>query len=71
MAGAYRQVPLTAGQVKTSATVVYNGDSDRVALFEIYGQPFGAAHAVPNFVKVVEWVCRLMVRVFNVLVNPL
>jgi hypothetical protein len=69
MAGAYRQVPLTDSQVRISITAVYNPESESVELFEIYGQPFGAAHAVPNFYRVAEWACRLMIRAFTAMID--
>ena len=69
MAGAYRQVPLTDSQVRISVTAVYNPNTKQPALFEIYGQPFGAAHAVPNFYRVAEWACRLMVRAYHLMVD--
>ena len=69
MAGAYRQVPLTDSQVRISVTAVYNPEYCRVDLFEIFGQPFGAAHAVPNFYRVAEWACRLMVRAYDVMID--
>ena len=69
MAGAHRQVPLTDSQVRISVTAVYNPESDRAELFEIYGQPFGAAHAVLNFHRVAEWACRLMFRAYNAMID--
>eukprot|EP00435_Cladocopium_sp_Y103_P047784 s134_g14.t1 len=69
MAGAYRQVPLTDSQVSISVTAVYNPELEQTQLFEIYGQPFGAAHAVPNFYRVAEWACRLMVRAYRVMID--
>ena len=69
MAGAYRQVPLSDSQVRISVTAVYNPQTKQPSLFEIYGQPFGAAHAVPNFYRLAEWVCRLLIRAFHLLVD--
>eukprot|EP00435_Cladocopium_sp_Y103_P068688 s178_g32.t1 len=69
MAGAYRQVPLTDSQVGISVTAVYNPKTKQPDLFEIYGQPFGAARAVPNFYRVAEWACRLVVRAYGMLVD--
>eukprot|EP00435_Cladocopium_sp_Y103_P037180 s3539_g9.t2 len=69
MAGAYRQVPLTDSQISISVTAVYNPELEQTQLFEIYGQPFGAAHAVPNFYRVAEWACRLMVRAYHVMID--
>ena len=36
-----------------------------VDLHEIYGQPFGAGHAVPNFCRVSEWIARCLTRLFG------
>eukprot|EP00435_Cladocopium_sp_Y103_P009343 s2629_g2.t1 len=69
MQGAYRQVPLTDSQVRISVTAVYNPILKQAQLFEIFGQPFGAAHAVPNFYRVAEWAGRLMVRAFSVMID--
>ena len=69
MKGAYRQVPLSDSQVSISITAVYNPDTDTAELFEIFGQPFGAGHAVPNFYRVAEWICRLIIRMFHVLLD--
>lgn len=56
MQGACRQVP---GQISKSVgisiTGVFNPESKQVELSEIFGQPFGAGHAVPNFKRVAEW----------------
>ena len=65
MKGAYRQVPLHPSDVRYAITAVYNPQQDRVSLFEMYGQPFGAGHAVPNFCRVSEWICRFMQRYFH------
>eukprot|EP00435_Cladocopium_sp_Y103_P071893 s30_g38.t1 len=69
MAGAYRQVPLCDTHVGISITAVYDPDSGEPALFELYGQPFGAAHAVPNFYRLAEWASRLLTRGFHLLID--
>ena len=69
MAGAYRQVPLCDSQVGISITAVYNPFTRQPMLFEIFGQPFGAAHAVPNFYRLAEFAGRLLTRAFNVLLD--
>ena len=66
---AYRQIPLPDKQVGLSITAVMNPTTDRVELFEIYGQPFGAGHAVPNFYRVAEWLSRLMTRAFALVLD--
>ena len=69
MEGAYRQVPLCDSQVSLSITAVFNPSTQQPALFEIFGQPFGAAHAVPNFYRLAEFASRLLTRAFNVLLD--
>ena len=69
MQGAYRQVPLSDAQVSISITGVFNPYSKEVCLFELFGQPFGAGHAVPNFYRVAEWLSRVMTRGFNIVID--
>ena len=69
MQGAYRQVPLHCMDVKYAIAAVYDPDSKQVKLFEMYGQPFGAGHAVPNFCRVSEWVSRMLQRFFHMHVD--
>ena len=64
MKGAYRQIPLAPADVRYAITAVYNPESHEVVLFEMYGQPFGAGHAVPNFCRVSEWLSRVLQRYF-------
>ena len=66
---AYRQVPLPDAQIGLSITAVMNPKTGQVELFEIYGQPFGAGHAVPNFYRVAEWLCRLLVLGYNLAID--
>ena len=65
MQGAYRQVPLHPSDVKYAIAGVYDPSGRKVALFEMYGQPFGAGHAVPNFCRVSEWISRMLQRFFH------
>lgn len=65
MKGAYRQVPLHPSDVRYAITAVYNPDDDAAHLFEMYGQPFGAGHSVPNFCRVSEWIARCCQRLFD------
>lgn len=44
-----------------SITVVYNMSEDRVQIHILYGQPFGAGHAAPNFDRVAALVNDLAV----------
>eukprot|EP00435_Cladocopium_sp_Y103_P053256 s448_g17.t1 len=69
MQSAYRQVPLLDSQVGISITGVYDPSTDQVRLFQIFGQPFGAGHSVPNFYRLAEWACRLLVRGFGLMVD--
>ena len=64
MKGAYRQVPLAPCDVRYSITAVWNPATQKVHFFEMFGQPFGAGHAVPNFCRVAEWLCRFLQRFF-------
>ena len=69
MKSAYRQVPLLDSQTLTSITGVYNPTSKEVDLFVMHGQPFGAAHSVPNFYRVSEWANRCLIRVFGIMLD--
>ena len=69
MKQAYRQVPLPDSQLSLSITGVYCPVDDQVKFFELYGQPFGAAHAVPNFYRVAEWLNRVLIRSFRILMD--
>lgn len=50
MKSAYRQLPLPDAQAAVSITSVYCPSEGKPHLFEMYGQPFRAQHAVPNFI---------------------
>ena len=65
MKSAYRQIAIRPDHVRFSITAVYNPDIREVELYEIYGQPFGAGHAVPNFCRMAEWLCRCIRRLFK------
>ena len=65
MKSAYRQIAIRPDHVRFSITAVYDPDAKCVNLHEIYGQPFGAGHAVPNFCRVAEWLCRCIRRLFK------
>eukprot|EP00435_Cladocopium_sp_Y103_P026517 s2411_g6.t1 len=69
MRGAYRQIPLMDSQTAISITAIYNPHIGKVQLYEMYGQPFGAGHSVPNFYRVAEWACRLVVRGFKLMLD--
>lgn len=55
MKSAYRQVPLCDNDLKNSITAVYHPGFPEPTLHEMFGQPFGAGHAVPNFYRFAEW----------------
>ena len=65
MKGAYRQVALCSSQLMVCITAVYNPKTGKVDLHELYGQPFGAGHSVPNFYRLAEWGCRVARRLLN------
>ena len=69
MKGAYRQVPLCPKHVRYSITAVYSTDHHEVRFHEMFGQPFGAGHAVPNFCRVAEWISRCLQRMFTMVVD--
>ena len=69
MQGAYRQLPLPDKQLGISITAVYNPEKKEASLFEIYGQPFGAGHSVPNFYRCAEWLGRLLTRGLRLLID--
>ena len=69
MKAAYRQIPLADADVKNSITCVYNPSSRDVDFHAMYGQPFGAGHAVPNFYRVAEWFSRFLCRYFHLAVD--
>ena len=60
MQGAYRQIPLLPSHVSLAITAVWHPERNQVLFHEMYGNPFGAAHAVPNFCRFAEWVCRFL-----------
>ena len=65
MKSAYCQSPLAPEDVRYALTAVYSPQDSSVYLREMYGQPFGAGHAVPNFCRVAEWLSRCAQRLFH------
>ena len=65
MKAAYRQVALSNDNVPFALTCLYDPDTRDVGIHEMYGQPFGAGHAVPNFYRVAEWFARFVNRWFR------
>ena len=69
MRAAYRQVPVPDSQLALTVTAVFNPVEGRANLFNLYGQPFGAAHAVPNFYRLAEWASRVLTKAFSLLLD--
>ena len=69
MKAAYRQCPLMSSQVMLAITAVWNPYLCAVRFHEMWGQPFGAGHAVPNFYRMAEWACRVARRLLNSVSN--
>ena len=53
---------LLASQIFIAPTLVYNPHLGQVVVYEMWGQPFGAGHAVPNFCRLAEteWLSRAL-----------
>ena len=66
MKAAYRQVALSDDSTPFALTCLYDPVADDVGIHEMYGQPFGAGHAVPNFYRVAEWFCRFAAEWFHI-----
>ena len=69
MKGAYRQVPLADSHTQLSVTGVYCPSDKKAKFFLMHGQPFGAGHSVPNFYRVAEFLNRIVMRFFSVLID--
>ena len=69
MQAAYRQIPVNDSQLRLTVTAVFDPYESKAKLFQLYGQPFGAAHAVPNFYRVAEFLSRLLIRGFNLFLD--
>ena len=68
MRSAYRQLPIPDKQTSISITAVHKPGCEP-QLFEIFGQPFGAAHSVPNFYRVAEWIARLVAKALRLVID--
>ena len=66
MKSAYRQVPVSDSNLAFCITMVVDPDKRTTQFHQLYGQPFGASHAVPNFYRVAEWLCRAARRYFHI-----
>ena len=66
MRAAYRQVALCDSDLKNALTAVYQPGSPEPTVHEMFGQPFGAGHAVPNFYRLAEWLHRFICRFFSI-----
>ena len=69
MRGAYRQCPNLDSQLLLILTALLNPDTGEVELFELFGQPFGAVHAVLNFNRLAEWLCRVIRRLYHLVLE--
>ena len=66
MQAAYRQVPLDPEDVPRALTAIFNPHEGKAMVHEVYAQPFGAGHAVPNFYRLAEWFARFLMRYFKI-----
>ena len=66
MQAAYRQVALDPEDVPRALTAIFNPLEQRASIHEVYAQPFGAGHAVPNFYRLAEWFARFLMRFFKI-----
>ena len=66
MQAAYRQVPLDPEDVPRALTAIFNPHEGKALVHEVYAQPFGAGHAVPNFYRLAEWFARFLMRYFKI-----
>ena len=62
MKAAYRQVALADTDIPFAVTAIYDPNDKEVKFHEMFAQPFGAGHAVPNFYRLAEWFCRIACR---------
>eukprot|EP00971_Amphidinium_carterae_P270843 5374493-Amphidinium_carterae.1 len=54
MQSAYRQIPVSDSNLSCCVVMVADPDTNMIRYLVLYGQPFGAAHAVSNFYRVAE-----------------
>ena len=69
MHSAYRPVPLPDSQTAILITAVYEPSTKEAQLFTLYGQPFGAGHAVPNFDRLAEWAAQVCVKGYHLMLD--
>jgi len=69
MKGAYRQIPLADSNSSLSVTGVYCTRDKSAHFFLMHGQPFGAGHSVPNFYRVAEFINRVIIRHYKILMD--
>ena len=67
--GAYRQVALPDTQLGVAITAVFSPADNEVKLHELFGQPFGAGHAVPNFYRLAAWLNRASRRLLFIIIE--
>ena len=65
MKAAYRQIALSDDSAPFALTCLYDPLAGDVGIHAMYGQPFGAGHAVPNFYRVAEWFSRFLINWFH------
>ena len=65
MKAAYRQIALSDDSAPFALTCLYDPSVGDVGIHAMYGQPFGAGHAVPNFYRVAEWFSRFLIHWFH------
>jgi len=66
---AYRQVPLPDSQIGLTIILVWNPNTEEVEFHELFGQPFGAGHAVPNFYRLAAWLKTAARRLLHINVD--
>ena len=69
MKAAYWQCALMAAQPMIAITAVYDPTTDKVDYHEMWGQPFGAGQAVPNFYRAAEWCAQVYRHLLWLIVN--
>ena len=68
MQAAYRQCPLLSSQVCVAITAVFHPGKG-VLYHEMWGQPFGAGHAVPNFCRIAEHLARIIRKLLYIVTD--
>jgi len=66
---AYRQCPLSDSNISLCITMVFNPVTKQIDYHELYGQPFGAGHAVPNFYRLAHWACKVARKLLSLVID--